>query len=150
MNRATQVIDETMPSLYGLIIDAENGDKSLRSHLIHKSTSSENSTCAFTIHSAPGNKVIRFDFEIKGKPIIGSSWHLSKYVTFIALNLIGIYLGFDSGVILDECAPIWKNELKCFTQFIDESASGPEFSIIKMHPSGLELSTRHLKESVLS
>lgn len=150
VSRAIEVIDEAMPSLYGLIVDTDDGEKSLRSHLIHKSTSGENSTCAFTIHSAPGNKAIRFDFEVKGNPIIGSAWTLSKYVPFLALNLLGIYLGLDNGVALDECTPIWKNELKCFTQFIDESATGPEFSMMKMHPSGVEINTRHLNESVLS
>ncbi len=148
--RAIQVIDEAMPSLYGLIVDTENGEKSLRSHLIHKSTSGESSTCSFTIHSAPGNKVIRFDYEVKEHPIIGSAWMLSKYVPFISLNLLGIYLGLDNGVTLNECVPIWKNELKCFSQFVDASASGPAFSMIKMHPSGVEINTRHLKQSVLS
>lgn len=149
VTRAINIFDEAMPPLLGLIVDSENGEKSLRSHLIHKSTSSENSTCTFTIHSAPGNKAIRFDFEVKGYPIIGSAWLLSKYVTFIASNLLGIYLGFDNGVTLDECTPAWKNELKCFTQFIDESASGPKFSMLKMHPSGVEINSKHLKESVL-
>jgi hypothetical protein len=150
VSRALQVIGEAMPSLYGLIIDTESGEKSLRSHLIHKSTSGENSTCTFTIHSAPGNKAIRFDFEVKGNPIIGSAWKLSKYVPFLALNLLGIYLNLEDGVTLDQCTPIWKNELKCFTQLIDESESGPEFTMMKMNPSGIEINTRHLKEGVLS
>jgi len=148
--RAIQVIDEAMPSLCGLLVDNEDGAKSLRSHLIHKSTSGENSTCAFTIHSAPGNKAIRFDFEIRGTPIIGSAWKLSKYIPFMALNLLGIYLSLDAGVPRDECVPVWKNELKCFTEFIDGSACGPKFTMMKMYPSGVEINTRHLKESVLS
>jgi hypothetical protein len=150
VGRALQVIDEAMPSLYGLIVDTEGGEKSLRSHLIHKSTSGENSTCAFTIHSAPGNRAIRFDFEVKGNPIIGSAWRLSQYVPFLALNLLGTYLSLEGGVTLDQCTPIWKNELKCFTQFIDESESGLKFTMIKMNPSGVEINTRHLKEAVLS
>lgn len=149
-SQAIQIIEEAMPSFWGLIVDTENGAKSLRSHLIHKSTSGENTTCAFTIHSAPENKVIRFDYEVKGYPIIGSAWELSKYIPFISLNLLGIYVGHDIGIALNECIPIWQNNLKCFSQFIDASASGPTFSIIKMHPSGIEINTRHLKQGVLS
>ena len=147
---AIQVIEKTMPSLYGLIIDAEDGEKSLRSHLIHKSTSGENSTCTFTIHSAPKNKVIRFDFEIKGRPIIGSSWVLSKYITFIGLNLLGIFLDFENVLSLDECTPLWNNKLKCFTRLIAKSKKGLNFSMIKTHPSGVEIFTRTLNKSVLS
>jgi hypothetical protein len=145
-----QIIEEAMPSFWGLIVDTENGAKSLRSHLIHKSTSGENTTCAFTIHSTPENKVVRFDYEVKGYPIIGSTWGLSKYIPFMSLNLLGIYVGHDIGIALNECIPIWENSLKCFSQFIDASASGPTFSIIKMHPSGVEINTRRLKQSVLS
>ena len=149
-SRAIQVIDETMPIFYGLIVDGQNGAKSLRSHLIHKSTSGENTTCAFTIHSASGNDAVRFDYEISGYPIIGSAWELSKYIPFTALNLLGIYLEHDIGISVDECTPIWRNTLKCFSHFIDTSECGPKFSTIRMHPSGLEISTRHLRQSVLS
>jgi hypothetical protein len=149
-SRAIQIIDEAMPIFCGLIVDAENEVKSLRSHLIHKSTSGESTTCVFTIHSTPENKVIRFDYEIKGYPIIGSAWELSKYIPFISLNLLGIYVGYDIVIASNECIPIWKNNLKCFSHFIDESARGPRFSIIKMHPSGFEINTRHLKRSILS
>jgi len=149
-SRSIQIIDESMPTFYGLIVDTENGGKSLRSHLIHKSTGGESTTCAFTIHSAPENNVIRFDYEIKGYPIIGSAWELSKYIPFISLNLIGIYVGYDIAITLNECIPIWENNLKCFSRFIDESANGPTFSIIKMNPSGIEINKRHLKQSVLS
>ena len=149
-SRSIQIVDEATPAFYGFIVDTENGVKSLRSHLIHKSTSGESTTCVFTIHSASENRVIRFDYEIKGYPIMGSAWELSKYIPFVALNLLGIYVGYDIAISLHECMPIWNNNLKCFSQFIDESASGPTFSIIKMHPSGVEIKTRHLKQSVLS
>jgi len=149
-SRAIQIIDEVMPTFSGLIVDGEKGVKSLRSHLIHKSTSGESTTCAFTIHSAPENKVIRFDYEIKGYPIIYSAWELSKCIPFISLNLLGIYVGYDIAITLNECIPIWENNLKCFSHFIDETGSGPKFSTIKMHPSGIEIKTRCLKPSVLS
>ena len=148
-DQAMQIIDEAMPAFYGVILDAENGDKSLRSHLIHKSTSGESTTCSFTIHTAPEKRVIRFDSEIKGYPLIGSAWKLSQYIPFISLNLLGVYLGHDNAISLDECMPMWSNNLKCFSEHIDESENGPKFSILTMNPSGTEIITKHLKQSVL-
>jgi len=148
-SRAIKIIDEAMPLFCGLIVDKESGVKSLRSHLIHKSTSGESTTCVFTIHSAPGNKVVRFDYEIMSYPIMGSAWELSKYIPFISLNLLSIYVGYDVTITSNECTPIWVYNLKCFSHFIDKSASGPRFSIIKMLPSGVEINTKHLKPSIL-
>ena len=151
-HRATSAIillDETIPKFSGLIIDSEKG-KSLRSHLIHKSTSGENTTCAFTIHTSPQSQVIRFDHEIKTYPLIGSAWVLSNYVPYFVINSLAIYLNFKVGITLDECRPLWKNQLVCFSQQIDPSGNGPKFSIVKMHPSGFEIISRNLNPSILS
>jgi len=148
-SQAIQIVDDSMPAFLGLIIDNDN-EKSLRSHLIHKSTIGENTTCVFTIHSAPGNKVLRFDYEVKGYPIIGSSWELSKFIPFYSLNLLGIYIGCDKTIALHDCIPIWKNNLIHFSNLIDETESGPKFSTVKMNPSGFEVNTSFLKPSILS
>ncbi len=147
--QAIEIIDEAMPVFIGLVIDSENGQKSLRSHLIHKSTSGENTTCAFTIHSAPNDQVIRFDHEINGFPLIGSAWLISKYIIYFSINLLGIYLEIDFVLPIDECTPRWDNNLKCFSRFIDETNIGPPFSMIKMNPSGVNIFKRHLRPEVL-
>jgi len=148
-NQAIKILDETMSTFCGLIIDSDT-DKSLRSHLIHKSTSGESTTCAFTIHTAPENTVIRFDYEIKAYPLMGSAWLLSSYIPYFALNILAVYIGHDNILRLDDCKPIWENNLICFSQNIDHSGCGPKLSIAKMHPSGFELISKNLKPSVLS
>lgn len=148
-NAAINYLDETIPIFRGLIIDSDT-DKSLRSHLIHKSTSGESMTCAFTIYTSQNKKVLRFDYEINTYPLIGSAWLLSNYVPYLSLNMLAVYLGYNSELKIDECIPMWENNLICFSKQIDQTGSGPLFSMIKINPSGFELISKNLKQSILS
>lgn len=149
VQQALSIVDESLPHFSGLLIDTEDNVKSLRSGLIHKSTTWETTTCVFTFHSLPDGRAIRFDYEIQQYPLIGSAWLLSKYVPFFALNILGIYMGAEYLLPLKECEPIWENRLSHFSYYLDPTSSGPRFSIVKMNPSGADIITKLLKPSVL-
>ena len=147
---ALKIIDESLPSIRGLLIDSEDGKKSLRSTLIHKSTTVENTSCDFTIHALSGGGQIRFDSEIMQFPLMGSAWSLTKYVPFLTLNLLGIYLEHATTLPLYQCNPTWENPFVHFSGHIDPDRKGQIISLVKMHPSGFEIiSEQHLQPDVV-
>jgi hypothetical protein len=146
---ALTVIGECFAAMKGLLVDSDDGKKSLRSDLIHKSTAGERTRYAFVLHFLSKKQIIRFDYEVEGYPLIGSAWTLSKYVPYLVLNCLGIYLHRPSLLAMTECEPTWKNRFVHFSKFVDSTSAGPEFSAAKMNPSGFEIMTTRLKPSVL-
>ncbi len=145
---ALKLINESLPAFQGLLIDANNGRKSLRSRLIHKSTTGESTTCAFTIHTLSDGSIIRFDYELMEYPLVANAFTLTKYVSYFTLNIIGKYLEYNKNLKLEDCNPTWENRLIHFSSFVDPTSTGPKFSIVKMNPSGFSLKTNNLKQNI--
>ncbi len=149
VERTLEIIEQCFDSFEGLLFD-KNNEKSLRSSLIHKSTISENTICAFTFHCLSNSEIIRFDYEIKEYPLFGSTWNITKYISFLTLNLLGIYLDISDTVSFDQCNPLWENKFIHFSKYIKNDENSINLSIVKMNPSGFEIQTEKLDKSVLN
>ncbi len=153
--KALKVIKETALNIEGLLIDKnKNTQKSLRSSLMHRQTMGEMTRSTFVLSSPQNNRYFVFDHEIEsnsglGYPVIGSIWNLSKYLTYLTLNLISVYLKFNEDLPLEKCNPLWENPYVHLSQYISNSPNDPKISVIKMNPSGFDIISFYCKHEIL-
>ncbi len=155
--KVIKLLNEINPHIEGLLFDKlidKKNQKSLRSSLMHSQTMGEMTRSTFVLSFLPNKRYFAFDHEIKSNigpsyPVIGSIWNLSKYLTYLTLNLISVYLENKDVLPLEKCNPLWENPYIHFSQYISNSQTDPKISVIKMTPSGFVIRTSFCKPEIL-
>ena len=139
-------LETVLSSLEGILVDTGSG--SLRSALIHRRSVSELTTVVYTVHRLGDGRILRFDCEVQKRPVFATSRTLTQSVTFLILNTLGLYLGEQTALALEECEPTWKNLSVSFSTFVDPTKAGPRVSVGKILPNGFLVITEHLRGDV--
>lgn len=105
--KAIEVINNSLPHLKGLLIEDDSGKTALRSLLAHSKSHLEVVQGHFSIYRL-GDIVIRFDQELQKFPLIISANLLNRYIPYVTLNLLAIFLEIDSELPEKDCQPSWK------------------------------------------
>ena len=142
-------INFVLPKVKGILINTDDGKTSLRSLLAHRRSFGESITGSFTIHHGDGNRILRFDHEVCGYPLIETAWRLNQLIPFIILKIVGIYSGNGKTVTLKDCIQAWKNRFIPLNKYIDDSEEGIKITIPILTHSGVKINNRYLKREVL-
>ena len=148
--RLIQIISETSKIFEGIVIDSFSGQKSLRSHLIHKSTAEENSTVSFTLHCLSDQRRLAFDCILNGYPLFGTAKRLGEGLSFLVLNALSLYLGGDKILSLENCKMAWENNMVDFQEFQTNDENGERFFLWAVSPSGFWIKSVVLTSMVKS
>lgn len=89
--KSVNIIKSSIKYFQGLLINDYKGGTSLRSLLAHSKSHEEAINGSFTIHRSQ-DAVLIFDQEINHFPMIISSNILNRYIPFLILNILAIYL----------------------------------------------------------
>ena len=153
-----RAVNECKDSFLNVII-SDGQRKTLRNQLAHQSSIPELSGHSIVIHWLKDGRVLRFDHELYGLPMVATARQLMGAVPYLILKAVGLFLGRSAeGAILADWAceidrsvtkPEWENPLIFYKDFIDLSSSGPRFTVSKCDAGGSSLETRHLREQVL-
>ncbi len=151
--KALKLIKETILNIEGLLID-KNNQKSLRSSLMHRQTMGEMIRSTFVLSFLPNNRYFVFDHEIESNnglsyPVIVSILNLSKYLTYLTLNLISVYLEYKEDLLLEKCNPLWENPYVHLSQYLSNSPTDLKISVIKMNPSGFNIRSFYCRPEIL-
>ncbi len=136
--RLIDIITGSYPLFEGVLIDIV-GKKSLRSHVIHKSTASENARSLFALHCVGPNKRIALDSILDDYAIFKTSQNLGKALPFVILNALSLYLGMDRTLSLNDFVLGWETQMVDYRDFISECSDAKSFSIYNTYPSGCQL-----------
>lgn len=147
--KTTETLNFILPKVKGILINSDDGKTSLRSLLAHRRSFGESITGSFTIHHGDGNRVLRFDHEVCGYPLIGTSWRLNQLISFIILKIVGIYSDYENTITLKDCNPAWKKRFIPLSKYIDDSDKGLKITIPILTHSGVKINNRCLKREVL-
>ncbi len=134
--------------LSGVLKDID-GLRSLRSRVTHRTSISEGTRNAFTAHRLADGRLLLFDCESLGYPVLGTSHSLAGEVPFVVLNALSLYLEVEGSMAIADFDPPWSNPSVSYREYIDASGDGPLFSVYRMEPDGFTAETQHLKPEVL-
>lgn len=146
--KTLEVLRRAIPLIQGLLINAPDNSTSLRSSLAHRNSHTDLVNTYFTIHRTE-SKILRFDQEFNGYPMLISSNKLIQYVSYIILNTVNFYLGKRTHLNISECKPTWNARCIHATEYI---SNNPEDSIAftfpMLTPTSVKLNTLFLHKSV--
>lgn len=134
--------------LEGILTDID-GRKSLRSLVAHQTSVVEGMRNGFTIHWLSARRVLIFDCEALGYPVLATSRLLAREVPFVVLNAVAIYLADDRTLSMSAFEPPWQNPTAVFTDYIDPKGNGPVLSVCRMNPDGFTMNRQHVRPAVL-
>jgi len=155
------LIDEVLPDLTGTLVSDGRG-RSMRNTLTHHSSVPELTDRGITINWLADGKVLAFDLEIEGYPLVGSAHRIIGTFSYFMFNGLRILLTLDKHLknipewnwlkfrSKNIFKPTWPNPLIHFESFIDPSHSGPRVSVVKPQIGGIRAHTQHLREEVFN
>ena len=146
--RLIEIINAANPVFEGILFDDCNGKKSLRSHLIHKSTAAENARSLFTLHCINPGKRIAFDSIIVDCAIFKTSEILGQGLAFVTLNTLSLYLGLNRTLIFDDFELRWRTSMVDYRNYLSERPNADKFTIFNTNPSGCSLSPVQLSPEI--
>ena len=132
------VITDSNPLFEGILFDIGT-KKSLRSHVIHKSTASENARSWFTFHCIEPNKRIALDSILDDYAIFQTSQDLGKSLPFVILNALSLYLGMNRTLSLNDFTLKWETQMVDYRDYISECSDAIKFTIYNTYSSGFTL-----------
>ena len=142
------VVDMTSLSLPGILLQ-NAGSKSLRDRVAHYSSLLEGVERYFTLHCLEDGRLLLFDCEAFGYPVLATSRRLSQIIPFAVQNVVAIYLGLDA-LPLDEFAPSWPNPSVAYAEYVTEDPGGQVFGVVRMEPDGFRVEDKKLRPEVLT
>ena len=145
--RLIDVIKDSNSLFEGVLIDIP-GKKSLRSHVIHKSTASENARSLFALHCVGPNKRIALDSILDDYAILKTSQNLGKAIPFVILNALSLYLGMDQTLSLNDFTLKWETQMVDYSDYISECSDAIRVTIYNIFPSGCTLSPVSLNPEI--
>jgi hypothetical protein len=147
--KSINIIKSSIGYFQGLLINDYSGKTSLRSLLAHSKSHEEAINGAFTIHRS-NNGVLIFDQEINNFPMIISSNILNRYVPFLILNILAIYLEVD-GIGEEKVSSSWNPICINSSEYrIEEGdVDGVDFSVIVLNPIGFTINTYTFHKNIL-
>jgi hypothetical protein len=148
--RLIEIISEASKIFEGVVINSLSGQKSLRSHLIHKSTAAENSTVSFTLYCLPNQRRLAFDCILNGYPLFGTAKRLCEGLSFLVLNALSIYVGGNKILPIENCKMAWENNMVDFQEFQTNDENGKRFSLWATSPSGIWIKSVVLTSMIMS
>ncbi len=146
-SRLIDIISNSNPLFEGVLFDIL-GKKSLRSHVIHKSTACENAISLFTLHCVGPNKRIAFDSILDDYAILKTSQNLGRGLPFVILNALSLYLGMDRTLSLNDFALGWETQMVDYRDYISECSDAKRFTISNIYPSGIKSFTVSLNPEI--
>ena len=152
-SRATALVDIVLAAnsfFEGVLFDAPPDKKSLRSHLIHKSTAGENTHTLFTLHYIAPNKRIAFDSILGDYPLFKTTMNLGRALSFVVLNTLSLYIGNGDTLPIDDFNLKWKSKFVDYRDYISESHTNNRFTLLETTPSGCILSPVSLRPEIAS
>jgi hypothetical protein len=149
-SKLIEVITVANPMFEGILFDDHCGKKSLRSHLIHKSTASENTRSLFTLHRIVPDKRIAFDSILGDYAILKTSQILGQGLAFVALNALSLYLNLNHTLTVSDFKLRWESQMVDYRDFLSERPDAERFIIFNTDPSGCSLSPVPLSPEILN
>jgi hypothetical protein len=144
------IITAANPIFEGIMYDVPSGKKSLRSHLIHKSTASENASARFTVHCIAPQKQIAFDSILDSYPIFNTSQSLGEGLAFVILNTLSLYLELGKTLPFEKFGFKWKSKMVDYREYLSDNNNAISFTIWNTTPSGCTLSPVLLRPEILN
>ncbi len=147
--KARQVLEllDEAGEFAGVLTD--DGSGALRSLIAHKSGIVEGSRNAFTVHGLGDGRLLIFDCEALGYPVVATSHALASQVPFLVINTLASYLDVDR---LDAAAfqPNWENSTAVFSDFVVQEPTDLLLFVCRMQPDGYSQDTQYLRTEVLA
>lgn len=129
-----------------LLIDGLDGEKSLRSRQIHRASALESTETNFSVYCHPIRGEIRFDHYFLGFPLVNTTWNLTKWLGYLILNAIAIYLPSDKRLENRHCRPIWLPAVIPFREY-EVKKGGETVTVFKLTSSGFSIKNRIINRS---
>jgi hypothetical protein len=152
-NRATilsEILASANTNFEGILYDFPSGRKSLRSHVIHKSTASENTDALFTIHCIRPKRRIAFDSIIGDFPLIQTTSVLGQTIAFVILNALSIYLLKERTLSLEEFKLKWNPVMVDYRKYMSDGNNTEKYTVWNTTPSGCRLSPVSLRPEIMN
>ena len=152
-DRATDLLNifnTVNPFFDGVLCDTPSAKKSLRSHLIHKSTASENAIALFTLHFLGDDKHIAFDAILGDYSLFRTTHELAQGLTFFVLNTLSLYVGSGRVLEFSKCKPSWHSQMVDYRQYESDDLDSVAFTIWCTTPSGCVLRPVRLCPNVIN
>lgn len=148
-SRLIDIIDTANPNFEGILFDSLSGKKSLRSHVIHKSTASENAIALFTLHCLGPSKRIAFDSIIGDFPLFQTTHILGQALAFVILNVLSLYVGLGQTLSFEAFRLKWEPVMVDYRDYLSDSQSAQRFTVWNTTPSGCRLSPVPLRPEIM-
>lgn len=159
IGKIIELLEDLLPELENILISDGQG-KSMRNTLAHHSSASELTGRGMSINWLEDGRLLAFDLEIGGYPLVGTAHKLIGAISHFIFNALRILLSFDDKMLPDsdwswfairprvEFNPTWSNPMIHYESYIDHSKTGPKVSVIWPRFGSIEPHTQHLKPEV--
>ncbi|WP_028299042.1 hypothetical protein [Oceanospirillum beijerinckii] len=129
------VIEAVIESFRGTLInypstDSKDRSTGLRSLFAHSRATEESLDHGFVCHRIDKRKALLLDLELDGHGLISVSHTLNKNITYLMLNCISIYSGYNKTITLSDCEPSWVNSFVCISKY-ESSSSSEQITVVK-------------------
>jgi len=153
------VLRQVKPVLENIVVSIGN-QACLRNVIAHRASSPEIMESGFSLNWYEKDKLLAFDAELQGIPLIGTVVSLARvipYYVFETLRILmaqgkkgsSLRLWADGNAFSeDSFKPSWKNPFIHYSDFIDDSKQGKLVSVVSWDPGGFHTHQDHLKDSV--
>jgi len=146
------------PQLADVLVSGSQ--KSLRNRVAHLSSIPELSDRSMLFHLLPSDKILRFDSELAGFPLLKTAHTISGALPYLVAAVCGEMFGQDaSGKVIAgrsdftqvdpaRFTPDWMNPTIHFDDFIDPTETGPQIAYIKPGLHEFTIDKRHLRPEI--
>lgn len=153
-----EVLNECESTLNDIVLSI--GRKTLRNHLAHETPIADLTESHFMIYWLADGRVLRFDHEVYGMPLVASARTLIQTVTYLVMKSVAILLvtpdltlakeKIDVALKLkrDLCEPSWSNPVVSWRSYISTNKSHPEFTVVKTNADGFVMKNVYLNPDV--
>ena len=125
------------------------GDDALRNRVAHRETINGNTTAVFNFLGVDSKKLLAFDCESLGHPVIRSSLAIARDTAFVVASCLALYLGMKSRVRPSDFSPKWRNPFIVASEWRDPLGRGPNLTIhAAMRPGGFTVNHEHYKTTI--
>lgn len=131
----------------GTLVDI-GGKTALRSRVAHLESTVVNAHHMFMLHRLEDGRILVFDCESMGYPVLGTSHRLALAIPYVVQNALAIYLGCRQAP-RDVFTPSWAIPVVTYSDYIREDGNGRDFTVIRADPEAFHLETMNLDVSVM-
>ncbi len=152
------VLNECELTLNDIVLSI--GRKTLRNHLAHETPIADLTESHFMIYWLADGRVLRFDHEVYGMPLVASARTLIQTVTYLVMKSVAILLVTSDLTLAEEkidvalklkrdlCEPSWSNPVISWRSYISTNKSHPEFTVVKTNADGFVMKNVYLNPDV--